>query len=194
MTKKEPAKTGGGQSGDSLELSLDRMNDNERAVLAAMGEIEISPCKNKHIAMHLGWDVPDPKKGNLKVRNALRRLVRSGWVLHAGEIGDGQYRLADSPAPRAVEVETEADHARIAEAKKTDCAFYNACLAQAVSAKWDNFSCEACNFYAEPDPFQQYQDFLALRALDMAAEQVEKTGSTGRVRGAKPAADRASPR
>lgn len=69
--------------------------------------------------------------------------------------------------------------------KRSDCAFYNACLDQALSEDWAGFSCGECQAYCEPDPIQQQQNWLALRALDKAAEMLETTGRVHRKRGTK---------
>lgn len=74
--------------------------------------------------------------------------------------------------------------------KRPDCAFYNACLQQAIDGAWANFSCETCQAYILPDQEQRMQDMVALRVLETAAEIVERDGKLGRVRGARPASDR----
>lgn len=195
---KRPANDG--QAGAPIELTFGKMNVNERSIVEAAHRLGV--FDNKMVRAALGWDVPDPKKGSSRVRNGLRRLVRGGWIVHTSDIGDGQYSLSKKaqalvksgpgqagpspkPSDQAVQVEQLI--------KRPDCAFYNACLAQACSGKWANFSCESCNAYTEHDPEQKMQDMLALRALDTAAEMIEKDGRLGRVRGAKSAGDRINP-
>lgn len=185
---------GSGQSGVAIELSFEDLNPNEKAVVACLRK---AGCRMKirQVVEALGWDKPCKSKGNSRVRNALRRLVRSSMVLHDKEIGDGTYRAADlnEPCPRPITddelLSLKGDINYSDTIKKSDCAFYNACLDQAISGKWEGFSCTSCTAYAEPDPFQREMDQLGLAAVQKAAELVEKYGKVHRVRGVKPGAD-----
>lgn len=73
--------------------------------------------------------------------------------------------------------------------KKTDCAMYNACLSQAISGRWEGFSCASCPSYAMSSRFQLELEHLALRAMDEASRIVEQHGNLLRVRGVRPGAD-----
>jgi hypothetical protein len=176
-----------------LALQVDDLNQNELAVLHYL------TCDGEgrraygisDIMEGLGWHEPSRLKGNSRVRNSLRRLVRARWVEHVKTVGDGTYQ-AIVPYPRPVKLATLREAAvedRIAELKRADCALYNACLEQAISGKWEGFTCSHCSCYAEPDQHQRQMDVIRLRALDMAAEMVEREGGPCRVRGVKPGAD-----
>jgi hypothetical protein len=203
-------KTSQGQGAGAIEISLDKLNDNERAVLGALAEGE--GMKIREIVYRLGWNLcacggcksdggatPCYNKGNSRVRNSLRRLVRGGFVLHGKNIGDGRYRAASGVAepvgPSPVPVTEEqrlallADYNVSKEIKQTDCTFYNACLDQAISGKWDGFACTNCTAYSAPDRFQQEMDGVRLQAMLYQAENLLRTGKTGRKRGVKPGAD-----
>jgi len=196
-----------GQRGTSLEMGFGDFNANEKAVLEALSRSEAMTIKE--IVVANGWQA-DGSKGNSRVRNSLRRPVRSGWAEHTKRMGDGKYCLttialghfgeaakiaARTAGPMPFELSREEarvishDVEAAAQAKKAECCFYNDCLQQAVSGNWPGFSCGKCNAYVEPDPHQKMMNLVRLRALDMAAELLEETGSPCRVRGVKPGAD-----
>lgn len=146
--------------------------------------------------------------GNSKVRNNLRRLMKYGVITRPA---DGSYALVEEPKqvthgqPRELNDEENAIIRRIRTTedekvykialkliepiKRTDCTFYNACLDQAMSGKWEGFSCASCTAYAAPDQFQKECDMLALRALQTASDMLDEHGKVSRVRGVKPGAD-----
>jgi len=196
MDKAEVVK-GAGQGGKALNLTFDQLNVNEKAVLACLRETK-AKMKIGQIVIANGWDKPDKAKGNSMVRNAVRRLVRAGLILHNNKIGDGTYVAADliTGAMRNPKAMSSGDATKLyndpklAETvKKTDCSFYNACLDQAISGKWAGFACTSCNAYAEADPFQKEMDKLGLVCINRAADLVEKYGKVHRIRGVKPGAD-----
>lgn len=78
---------------------------------------------------------------------------------------------------------------QLAEIRRSDCALYNSCLEQAISGKWAGFSCAECSAFCERDPHQKMMDLVRLRAIQAAADMVEKYGNAGRVRGVKPGPD-----
>lgn len=153
--------------------------------------------------------------GNSKVRNNLRRLMKYGVITRPA---DGSYALVEEPKrltpgqPRELNDDESSIVRRIRlyqslgdEAvdersykialkmiepiKRTFCTFYNACLDQAMSGKWEGFSCASCSMYSAPDQFKLESDVLALRAVDEAARMIEEHGGVKRVRGVKPGAD-----
>ena len=133
-----------GQSGKRIELALDQLNDNEREVVRALSETR-SRMKIREIQEYLGWHRPDRAKGNSRVRNALRRLVRAGLVGHDKSLGDGTYVVATSgpnPVPLTEDqsLELRMDYRASDRIKKSDCSFYNACLDQAIDGRWEGFS------------------------------------------------------
>lgn len=77
----------------------------------------------------------------------------------------------------------------IEDIKRMDCSFYSACLDQAISGKWEGFSCASCTAYSAPDQDQQVSDVLALRAMQTASDELWEHGKVNRVRGVKPGAD-----
>lgn len=185
----------GAKSGQSRrrDLALDQLNDNEREVVRALAECK-RRMKIREIQEFLGWMQPTRAKGNSRVRNALRRLVGAGIVLHDKAIGDGTYVAAmvgPNPMPLTrVELEALEEDYRVSDSlKKTDCSFYNACLDQAISGKWDGFGCKNCTAYQEIDPFQKQMDCGGLYAVMKAVEEVSRTGKVNRKRGVKEGAD-----
>jgi len=77
----------------------------------------------------------------------------------------------------------------IEQIKCTDCSFYGTCLDQAISGKWEGFSCADCTGYSPRDQFERESDMLALRALQTASDMLDEHGKVNRVRGVKPGAD-----
>lgn len=182
-----------GQRGASLVLKFDDLNKNELAVLrflAGDGETRRA-YKITEIMEALGWHEPSRLKGNSRVRNSLRRLVRARWVEHARVYGDGTYQaLVRYPRPISlVALKTAVVEDRIAELKHPDCLVYNVCLEQAIGGKWEGFSCSECSCYSAPDQHQKMMDMVRLRALGEAARMMEREGGPCRVRGVKPGAD-----
>lgn len=182
-----------GQQGKALDIEVDQLNDNEKVVLATL-RASGDRMKIRQIVEATGWDKPDKVKGNSKVRNAMRRLVRAGFALHNTAVGDGTYVASDigpvSANPLPILKDELSPNLRFAaKQKRPDCSFYNACLDQAISGKWAGFSCGSCKAYAEPDEFQKEQNRLGLRAVQTAADLVAKHGKVNRIRGVKPGAD-----
>lgn len=186
MSKANGVEFGSGQQGKTLSLTFDQLNDDEQAVLTCLIRSGVK-MKISQIVQDNGWDKPDKVKGNSMVRNAMRRLIRSSKVLHNKRIGDGTYIASEadlaSLGPRPISV----DNTR--GIRRGDCTFYNACLDQAISGKWPGFACTGCKAYAEPDMFQKEINHMGLRAVQAAADMVEKYGKVHRVRGVKPGAE-----
>lgn len=182
-----------GQQGKPLDLEFDQLNLDEQAVLTTLRHGG-DKMKIRAIVEANGWDQIDKAKGNSKVRNALRRLVRSGLVMHNTAIGDGTYVASDIGSVSANPIQVHKDDlspniAYASKQKRSDCSFYNACLDQAINGKWAGFSCESCRAYSEPDEFQKEQNILGLRAVQVAADLVSKHGKVNRIRGVKPGAE-----
>lgn len=181
-----------GQCGPVLELKIEDLNPNELAVLRFLaGDGKRRAFRISEIMEGLGWHEPSRLKGNSRVRNSMRRLVRARWVEHVNQLGDGKYQ-AIVPYPRPIsihELRMAALDDRIYELKRSDCTFYNVCLEQAIEDSWEGFSCSECTCYRAPDQYQKEMDLIRLRALDMAAEMMEREGGPCRVRGVKPGAD-----
>lgn len=89
-TNDETTRRAGGQSGPPLDLPRDRMNENEKLVLAAFTG-QGQPTKIATIA-GIAFPGYGPAKANSQVRNALRRLVRGGYI---EQIGRGLYQITD---------------------------------------------------------------------------------------------------
>lgn len=212
------------------DLSFTDMRPEEKMIIRALERAFIAGQHEMRIAelqIANGWDEVEEhecpeghcetcaealRRGNSKVRNNLRRLVKYGWIRRPV---DGTYALTVEPKvhPQLVHIrkreaipnprELTKDECRNLRArvmagdykpldaiKRPDCSFYNACIDQALSGNWAGFSCTACTAYTPtPDFAQKWSDVLALRAMDKAAEQVWEFGKVLRVRGVKPGAD-----
>jgi hypothetical protein len=210
-------------------LSFEEMRDEERMIVQAlehahrMGIEMVCISDLQEVA---GWNKAAPHqcagegctvcdeaiyRGNSKVRNNLRRLMKYGVIKRPV---DGAYALVAEPkpiapitpgSPRELNDEENAIIRRIRTTedervykvalkmiepiKRGDCSFYSACLDQAISGKWEGFSCASCSMYTLPDQDQRVSDMLALRALQTASDQLDEHGKVLRIRGVKPGAD-----
>jgi hypothetical protein len=217
------------------KLSFEDMRDDEKMIVQALEQayrLGVDMMTIGDLQEVAGWDKAAPHactgddcdvcdeasyRGNSKVRNNLRRLVKYGVITRPA---DGTYALVEEPKaviltpgqPRELNDDENVVVRRIRlyqslgnEAvddrsykialkliepiKRGDCTFYNACIDQAISGKWEGFSCASCSMYSAPDQFQAESDMLALRAMDEAARMIEEHGRVMRVRGVKPGAD-----
>lgn len=202
------------QRGEAIELTLDMLNANERTVLETLALADggvAAPMKIAEIMLANQWQIPDKSKGNSRVRNSLRKLVRGQWVEHTSKFGDGRYQVTGlgrsklNPEPDRNPIELShakvvamrfdmssidsARRDRIDNVKRADCGFYNSCLEQAVQGNWSGFSCKNCHAYQEMSRDQKEADHVRLRAVQMASDMIEKYGNAGRIRGVKPGPD-----
>lgn len=78
-------------------LAFEDLNPHERAVVQTLSERTHTgrrkPKRIVDIMRENHWERIGLQKGNSRVRNALRRLVRSRLVEHKKEVGDGTYRI-----------------------------------------------------------------------------------------------------
>lgn len=98
MSTQTDFKSNQGQQADSLRLPFDELSDNEKEIVMLLAQTEQPTMSIKEIMEALNWQRgPGGRaRGNSKVRNTLRRLVRSRWVGHKSEVGDGLYRITTS--------------------------------------------------------------------------------------------------
>lgn len=191
-----------GQSGEPIELTFDMLNDNELAVMKTLGGAP-EPMKIAEIMLANQWQIPDKAKGNSRVRNSLRKLMRGSWIqrtdagFQTTDLGRGELGLSEPEntgrnpmeISHAKVIAMRFDMTTIGAIKKADCALYNTCLETAIAGNWSGFSCASCTGYTAPDSFQKESDAVRLRAVQMAAEMIEQYGNAGRVRGVKPGPD-----
>jgi hypothetical protein len=101
-TQTTEPKSSQGQRAGALQLHFEELTKNEQLLVSALA-IEGRPVMTiKEIMEDLNWHrIPGGRaRGNSRVRNTLRRLVRSQWVIHESEIGDGKYRLSKNALDR----------------------------------------------------------------------------------------------
>lgn len=99
-------KSNQGQASSPLRLTFEELSANEQEMVIFLG-VEGRPVFTiKELMEGLGWHLGRTGKarGNSKVRNTLRRLVRSHWVSHQSEIGDGKYRISTSGLNRLMKL------------------------------------------------------------------------------------------
>lgn len=98
-----------GQRAGALQLHFDQLTKNEQLVVVNLAQegrpvftiIEIMELLNWH-KMKGGR-----ARGSSRVRNTLRRLVRSQWLVHESEVGDGKYRLSKNGLDRLRRIDQE---------------------------------------------------------------------------------------
>lgn len=106
-TQKTEFKSSQGQRAGALQLHFNELTKNEQLLVACLA-VEGRPVMTiKEIQEELGWDrmrgsetMTGRARGCSRVRNTLRRLVRSQWVVHETEVGDGKYRLSKNALDR----------------------------------------------------------------------------------------------
>lgn len=94
---KQNLKSKQGQRGEGIRLSASELTDNERRLVAVLAKPGRPTLTIPELATACKWKRSLGKaRGNSRVRNTLRRLVRARWVEHPDGIGDGRYRLTSS--------------------------------------------------------------------------------------------------
>lgn len=99
-----------GQQAGTLRLSFEELTENEQKLVMFLDQEDRPVFAIKEIMEGLNWHRgPGGRaKGNSRVRNTLRRLVRAKWVSHETEVGDGKYRLSLSGKNRLDKLAEEA--------------------------------------------------------------------------------------
>jgi hypothetical protein len=98
MSTQTEFKSNQGQQAEGLRLKFEDMSDNEKEIVILLAKPERPVMTIKEIMEALNWHRgPGGRaRGNSRVRNTMRRLVRSRWVGHKSEVGDGLYRISTS--------------------------------------------------------------------------------------------------
>ena len=108
-----------GQRAGALQLHFEELTENEQLLVSSLA-IEGRPVRSiKEIMEDLNWHrIKGGKaRGCSRVRNTLRRLVRSQWVIHESEVGDGKYRLSKNALDRLRRLVKETEPAKPVKAK-----------------------------------------------------------------------------
>ena len=95
-------KSSQGQRAGALQLHFEELTKNEQLLVTCLA-VEGRPVRTiQEIMKALGWHKirGGRARGCSRVRNTLRRLVRSQWVTHDTEVGDGKYRLSKNALDR----------------------------------------------------------------------------------------------
>lgn len=98
MSTQTEFKSNQGQQAEPLRLKFEDMSDNEKEIVVLLAHPDRPVMSIKEIMEALNWHRGQAgrARGNSRVRNTLRRLVRSKWVTHKSEVGDGLYRITTS--------------------------------------------------------------------------------------------------
>lgn len=120
MSTQTEFKSNQGQQAAPLRLSYEDMTDNERALVGFLDQEDRPVFTIKEIMEGLNWHRgPGGRaKGNSRVRNTLRRLVRAKWLSHPDEVGDGKYRLSVQGKNRLDKLVEEAGEKKTSAAPK----------------------------------------------------------------------------
>ena len=100
--KKKPAKKAAKKATTKTPktktLYFEKMSKKEVTVMKAMngnGKGTRTVLTLAEISDNTGWKkAMGQKKANWTVRNAIRRILRCGWIERYGEAGDGEYRVS----------------------------------------------------------------------------------------------------
>lgn len=102
MSTQTQFKSTQGQRAGALQLHFEELTKNEQLLVTSLA-IDGRPVRNiNEIMEDLNWHriQGGRARGCSRVRNTLRRLVRSQWVTHESEVGDGKYRLTKNALDR----------------------------------------------------------------------------------------------
>lgn len=111
-TQTTELKSSQGQRAGALQLRFDELTKNEQLLVTFMSAGVKRPTHSiVEIMEGLGWNKikGGRARGSSRVRNTLRRLVRSQWLVHATEIGDGEYRLSKNGLDRLRRIVKDSD-------------------------------------------------------------------------------------
>ena len=111
MSKKQTeTKSSQGQCGEELKLQFEELTKNEQKVVLALADKGRPVLTIKELVEACGWkslkasgtneEFKGKARGNSRVRNSLRRLVRATWVENAEGRGSGKYRLTPQAVSR----------------------------------------------------------------------------------------------
>ena len=120
QTKTEFKSTQGQRAG-ALQLHFEELTKNEQLLVTSLA-IEGRPIRTiQEIMEDLNWHriQGGRARGCSRVRNTLRRLVRSQWVTHESEVGDGKYRLTKNALDRLRRLVKDTEPAKVATPKPT---------------------------------------------------------------------------
>lgn len=123
-TKTPQFKSTQGQRAGALQLHFEELTKNEQLLVTCLA-VDGRPVKTINEIMEvLGWNKirGGRARGCSRVRNTLRRLVRSQWVTHDTEVGDGKYRLSRNALDRLRRLVKDTEPAKPAKAAKTESA------------------------------------------------------------------------
>ena len=98
---KQTEKQKQGQRAGELKLHHSELTANEKKLVGVLAQPGRPVLTIKELMHACKWDKRLGKaRGNSRVRNTLRRLVRAKWVGHPETVGDGRYRLTKEAASR----------------------------------------------------------------------------------------------
>lgn len=107
MSKTTELKSTQSQRAGALQLRFEQLTKNEQLLVSHCAREGRPVFTIKELAEGLGWTrmkgsetMTGRARGVSRVRNTLRRLVRSQWLIHDTEIGDGKYRLSKNGLDR----------------------------------------------------------------------------------------------
>lgn len=100
-----------GQRAGALQLTFHELTKNEQLLVTFMAQEKRPVHSIVEIMEGLNWHKMKGgrARGCSRVRNTLRRLVRSQWLVHSTEIGDGKYRLSKNGLDRLRRIVKEDD-------------------------------------------------------------------------------------
>lgn len=95
-------KSNQGQRAGALQLRFEELTKNEQLLVTFLAKDGRPVQTIVELMEGLGWNKikGGRARGSSRVRNTLRRLVRSQWLVHESEVGDGRYRLSKNGLDR----------------------------------------------------------------------------------------------
>lgn len=111
MSTQTELKSSQGQRAGALQLRFDQLTKNEQLLVSHCAQDGRPVFSIVELMEGLNWHKMKGgrARGCSRVRNTLRRLVRSQWLVHSTEIGDGKYRLSKNGLDRLRRIVKDGD-------------------------------------------------------------------------------------
>lgn len=100
-----------GQRAGALQLTFNELTKNEQLLVTHCAQDGRPVFSIVELMEGLNWHKMKGgrARGCSRVRNTLRRLVRSQWLVHESEVGDGKYRLSKNGLDRLRRIVKDGD-------------------------------------------------------------------------------------
>ena len=100
MSKQTELKSKQGQRAGEIQLHHSELTKHEQRLVDVLAKPGRPTLTIKELVIECKWTNLGKSRGNSRVRNTVRRLVKAKWIEHPEGIGDGLYRLTSAAKSR----------------------------------------------------------------------------------------------